>query len=190
MLSLGIAGGGIGGLTLALACQHLGVRDVTVYERSAEPESVGAGVQLSPNASRVLCALGLRAELERISFHPQAVHLRTWRTSYLVASRPLGQFSATRYGAPYYHVHRGDLHQLLLRTALERGVRVELGQACRGAGEDDRGPWLSFDTGERRHGAVVGCDGIHSVVRDCLFASATPRFTGHGLKHRGNPQVI
>jgi salicylate hydroxylase len=179
VLSLGIAGAGIGGLTLALACRAAGLEDVTVYERASELEPLGAGLQLSPNASRVLCALGLRAALEAICFHPQGVHLRTWRTSYLVAQRPLGQFSEARYGAPYYHVHRGDLHQLLLRAAMERGVRIEMGQACRGAGEDSVSPWLEFDQGRRRHGAVVGSDGIHSAVRESLFGAAAPRFTGH-----------
>jgi salicylate hydroxylase len=97
----------------------------------------------------------------------------------MVAQRPLGKFSEARYGAPYYHVHRGDLHQLLLHTATERGIRLELGQACRGVGEDDGGPWLEFDQGRRRHHAVVGSDGIHSAVRDSLFGVAPPRFTGH-----------
>lgn len=179
MLSLGIAGAGIGGLTLALACRAAGLDDITVYEQAEVLEPLGAGLQLSPNASRVLCALGLRADLDEIGFYPQAVHLRTWRTSYLIAQRPLGQFSEARYGAPYYHVHRGDLHRLLMETALQRGIQVELGQAVRGAGEDEDGPWLTFDPGRRRHDAVVGCDGIHSAVRESLFGDAQPRFTGH-----------
>jgi salicylate hydroxylase len=179
VLSVGIAGAGIGGLTLALACRHAGLDDITVYEQAGEPESAGAGLQLSPNASRVLCALGLRAALEEIGFHPQAVHLRTWRTSYLIASRPLGAFSEARYGAPYYHVHRGDLRQMLLDAVNRQGVRVESGQACRGADQDGAGAWLEFDEGRRRHDAVIGCDGIHSAVRDSLFDAAAPRFTGH-----------
>jgi salicylate hydroxylase len=81
MLSLGIAGAGIGGLTLALACRAAGIEDITVYDQAQEIEPLGAGVQLSPNASRVLCALGLRSALDAIGFYPQAVHLRTWRTS-------------------------------------------------------------------------------------------------------------
>ena len=184
MTSIGIAGGGIGGLTLALACREAGLDDVTVYEQEAQSESVGAGVQLSPNASRVLAAVGLKSELARVAFLPQAVHLRTWRTGYLVAARPLGAFSEARYGAPYYHVHRGDLHAVLLTAARERGVRLETGCRCLGADGDPDGPWLELDTGAARHDVVVGADGIHSAVRRSLFAAAAPQFTGH-LAWRG-----
>jgi salicylate hydroxylase len=96
-----------------------------------------------------------------------------------VASRPLAEFSEARYGAPYYHVHRGDLHALLLEAARQRDIHVETGQRCQGVGEDGDGPWLELDSGTVRHSAVVGCDGIHSTVRAQLFGAETPRFTGH-----------
>lgn len=179
MLSIGIAGAGIGGLTLALACREAGFRDVTVYEQSAAPEALGAGVQLSPNATRVLGALGLRPALEAVCFYPEAVQFRGWRTGYLIAARPLGHFSEARYGAPYFHVHRADLHELLLEAAERAQVRLETGRLCRGAGQDDEGPWLELEDGPARHDVVVGCDGIHSRIRDSLFEAAEPRFTGH-----------
>jgi len=177
--SIGIAGGGIGGLTLALACRDAGLDAITVYEQVDTPEALGAGVQLSPNATRVLAALGLKGPLSDIAFYPRAIHLRTWRTGYLVASRPLGEFSEARYGAPYYHLHRGDLHALLLQAAVERGVDVRTGAACQAAGEGDDGPWLEVGGERRHHTVVVGCDGIHSAVRGSLFDAAEPRFTGH-----------
>ena len=179
MASIGIAGGGIGGLTLALACREAGLTDITVYEQAAQSEALGAGVQLSPNATRVLAALGLKGELSRVAFYPQAVHFRTWRTGYLIASRPLGEFSQARYGAPYYHVHRGDLHALLLAAARAQGVRVETGRQVHSAGEDAGGPWLRLDDAPVHHDVIVGADGIHSVVRGSLFGEAEPRFTGH-----------
>ncbi len=179
MASIAIAGGGIGGLTLALACREAGLSDLTVYEQTGNPEALGAGVQLSPNATRVLHALGLKSPLAAIAFVPEAVHLRTWRTGYLIASRPLGAFSEARYGAPYYHVHRGDLHALLLRAAIDRGIRIDTGRRCLGVAEDADGPWLEFDDGSARHDAVIGCDGIHSAVRASLFDAAEPVFTGH-----------
>jgi salicylate hydroxylase len=179
MASIGIAGGGIGGLTLALACRDAGLDDVTVYEQALHPEALGAGVQLSPNATKVLAALGLKNELARLAFFPQAVHFRTWRTGYLVATRPLGEFSEARYGAPYFHVHRGDLHALLLETARHRGIGLQAGRPCRGAGEDSAGPWLELDDSLVRHDVVIGADGIHSAVRASLFQAADPRFTGH-----------
>lgn len=179
MVSIGIAGGGIGGLTLALACREAGLADVTVYEQTEHPEALGAGVQLSPNATKVLAALGLKDALSGIAFYPRAVHFRTWRTGYLVASRPLAEFSEARYGAPYYHVHRGDLHALLLEAADDQGVCLQTGQRCLGAGQDDSGPWLELERGIARHDVVIGADGIHSVVRESLFGAAEPRFTGH-----------
>jgi salicylate hydroxylase len=184
MASIGIAGGGIGGLTLALACREAGLNDVTVYEQAVQPEALGAGVQLSPNATRVLLALGLREALEGVSFLPQAVHLRTWRTGYLLATRPLGAFSEARYGAPYFHVHRGDLQALLLDAAQRSRVVVETGQRCSAAGQDEQGPWLAFGERRLRHDVVIGCDGIHSAVRASLLEAAQPRFTGH-LAWRG-----
>src|SRR5690606_15229687 len=148
--SIGVVGGGIGGLTAALACRHAGLDDVTVYEQVTEPEALGAGIQLSPNATRVLLALGLRGALAPVVFQPEAVHLRTWRTGYLVARRPLGALSACRYGAPYWHVHRGDLHALLFDAARERGIRIETGCRCRSAGEDERGPYVELESGTVR----------------------------------------
>ncbi len=184
MTSIGIAGGGIGGLTLALACREAGFEDVTVYEQTGSPDAPGAGVQLSPNATKVLAALGLKAELAATAFYPRAVHLRTWRTGYLVATRPLGEFSEARYGAPYYHVHRGDLHALLVLAVESRGIRLELGRRCVGAGQDGAGAWLELTDGRVHHDVVVGADGIHSLVRESLFSRDEPRFTGH-LAWRG-----
>lgn len=179
MAAIGIAGGGIGGLTLALACREAGLGDIIVYEQVADPQALGAGVQLSPNATRVLLALGLKGPLNAIAFHPQAIQLRTWRTGYLVASRPLGGFSEARYGAPYVHVHRGDLHGLLLTAARERGIDVQTGTLCGGAGDDGDGAWLEVDGRRARFDAVVGCDGVHSRVRASLFHAAEPVFSGH-----------
>ncbi len=178
-VSIGIAGGGIGGLTLALACREAGFEQVTVYEQSRHPESLGAGVQLSPNATKVLGALGLRQALEAVAFYPRAVDFRTWRSGYLVATRPLGEFSQARYGAPYYHVHRGDLHTLLLDAVKERGIGLEVGRRCLGAGQDGDSAWLDLDDGQPRHDIVVGADGIHSAVRASLFGADVARFTGH-----------
>ncbi|MFW6093186.1 MAG: FAD-dependent monooxygenase [Pseudomonadota bacterium] len=179
MFSLGIVGAGIGGLTLALACREAGLRDITLYEQAGAAEGLGAGVQLSPNATRVLLALGLRRTLEQVSFHPQAVHLRTWRTGYLLATRPLGPFSEARYGAPYYHVHRADLHAMLLDAVRARGITLRTATHCRGADQDHDGPWVELDDSAVRHDVVVGCDGIRSVVRNAVVEGTAPRFTGH-----------
>jgi salicylate hydroxylase len=183
--SIGIVGAGPGGLTLALACRHAGLTDITVYEQASTVETAGAGLQLSPNATRVLQTLGLRQELQAISFYPQAVQFRAWRSGYLIAMRPLGGFSEARYGAPYYHVHRGDLQQLLLQQVRKLGIPVETDALLRGIRQDADAVTAEFtDASTRSHHVLVGCDGIHSAVRAALFGDSSPRFTGH-LAWRG-----
>jgi salicylate hydroxylase len=183
--SIGIVGAGPGGLALALACHHAGLTDLAIYEQADVIETVGAGLQLSPNATRVLQALGLRDELQRIAFYPQAVHFRAWRSGYLVAMRPLGRFSESRYGAPYYHVHRGDLQQLLLERVRALGIAVHAGAALTSVDQTaDRVAARFADGNQRVHDVLVGCDGIHSAVRGALFGDSSPRFTGH-LAWRG-----
>ena len=184
-LSVGIVGAGPGGFAAALACHHAGLQDITIYERAAALEPLGAGIQLSPNASRVLIALGLRAACERAASLPQAVHFRASRSGYLIAMRPLGRFSADRYGAPYWHVHRADLMEILARRAADLGIAVRTGHALTTLEQDDHGVDLQFASGvSARHDVVIGADGIHSRVRDLLFGDAAPRFTGH-LAWRG-----
>jgi len=189
-LSIGIVGAGPGGLTLALACRHAGIEDVTVYEQTETLEPVGAGVQLSPNASRVLLTLGLRDALEAAAFHPQAVHFRAAQSGYLIALRPLGRVSRERYGAPYWHIHRGDLNVILQERAHGFRIALRTGHALTGLQQDDAGVDLTFNTTvggttiTARHDVVVGCDGIRSTVRSAAFGDSRPRFTGH-LAWRG-----
>ena len=180
MQTIGIVGGGIGGLTLALACRHAGFKDIYVYEQASHIEGLGAGIQLSPNASRVLIALGLKNALTRVASYPQAVHLRAWQSGYLVAQRPLGQFSEDRYGFPYYHLHRADLHQVLLDAALANQVTIATGKTCLSLDTYQGKERINFaDGSDAAHDVVIGCDGIHSVVRKTLFGADEPRFTGH-----------
>ncbi|MCZ6619538.1 MAG: FAD-dependent monooxygenase [Gammaproteobacteria bacterium] len=180
MISIGIVGGGIGGLTLALACRQAGFKDIFVYEQADRVEGLGAGIQLSPNASRVLIALGLKKALDSIAFYPLAVHLRTWKSGYLVAQRPLGQFSEDRYGFPYYHLHRADLHQVLLDAALAARVTIATGKICSSLDTREGEERINFVDGAwAAHDVVIGCDGIHSAVRNALLGADEPRFTGH-----------
>ena len=181
-LSIGIVGAGPGGLTLALACRHAGLRNVTVYEQTATLETVDAGVQLSPNASRVLITLGLRDALTAAAFSPQAIHFRSAQSGYLIALRPLGRVAAERYGAPHWHVHRGDLNEILHARAAAIGVPVRTGHALRSLRQDAAGVDLEFEApgvAEARHDIVIGCDGIRSSVRAAAFGPTRPRFTGH-----------
>ena len=125
-----IAGAGIGGLTAALALAQRGFRAV-VLEQSVALEEIGAGIQLSPNATRVLSGLGLASRLAADAVAPDAVEVRTGRGQ-LLARIPLGNYAAERYGAPYWVTHRADLQAALADAAraspdvaLKLGTRVE-----------------------------------------------------------------
>src|SRR5215470_2228526 len=111
-----IAGAGIGGLTAALALAARGFR-VALFDKAAKLEETGAGIQLSPNATRILDGLGLRARLLPSVVAPDAVVIRTAQNAAL-ARLPLGPAAETRYGAPYWMIHRGDLQAALLDAAL------------------------------------------------------------------------
>ena len=115
-VSVGIVGGGIGGLTAALSLLHRGF-DVHVYEQAPMLIEVGAGVQVSPNASRVLHGLGLAAELARTGVKPLAWHQRRWDDGRTLLRSPLAEPLEAAFGSPHYQMHRADL-----LSALAAGV--------------------------------------------------------------------
>jgi salicylate hydroxylase len=173
-----IVGGGIGGLTAALCLAAAGTR-VHVLEQTAEFGEIGAGIQISPNASRVLHHLGLEAALARIAFLPEGVEMRDWRSGALLASNSLGETARRAYGAPYYHVHRADLLDVLVAAARAES-RIELSNDARvEAIERSATGAAVVANGERRRAAIViGADGIRSTVRSALFGATAPTFTG------------
>lgn len=171
----GILGAGIAGLSAAIALREAGFR-VTVFEQAPAMEVVGVGLQVSPNASRLLRCLGLTEPLERVAARPESVDLCRWTDGRLLVRMPLGQDCVDRFGAPYYTLHRADL-QRILREALAPD-QVELGHrgvAVRpGAGSVS----LRFADGTRRDvDLLVGADGLNSVARR-VVASDVPRFSG------------
>jgi salicylate hydroxylase len=176
---IAIVGGGIGGLTAALALLRRGI-DVTVYEQAPELREIGAGIQISANGTRVLHALGLAADLAEVEVVPTGKEIRLWSTGRTWKLFDLGAESVVRYGFPYITIHRNDLHQVLAT-----GVRrvkpdaIVLGHKCTGLAQDDDGVTLIFENGATvRAPLVVGADGIHSVVRQSLFGPDNPEFTG------------
>jgi salicylate hydroxylase len=175
-----VVGAGIGGLSAALALARKGVR-VTVVEQAAQLGEIGAGIQLSPNATRVLHAFGLEAALAKVAFRPQAVEARTWKHGAALSRVPLGDAVVSLFHTPYFHVHRADLIEVLARAvASEPRIALRLGAACARCEIDARGAAVALASGERLAGdLVVGADGIRSAVREALFGPAQPRFTGN-----------
>jgi 6-hydroxynicotinate 3-monooxygenase len=175
-LQVAIIGAGIGGLTTAACLARAGV-DVRVYEQARGFTRLGAGIQQSPNSVRVLFALGLEARLRAAAFQPEANLSRDHDTGALTNSHPLGAAVEERYGAPYFLMHRGDLHGMLADTVPPEMVRLN----HRLVGLEQHGGVvrMRFNNGETAEAdAVIGADGVHSVVRETLFGPEAPVFTG------------
>jgi salicylate hydroxylase len=178
-LRIGIVGAGIGGLTAAIALAADGHR-VVVYEQSEQLGDIGAGIQLSPNATRVLHHLGLLAAVERWAVAPATGDLRRWDDGSVLVSQPLGDVVRRRFGFPYLHVHRADLHRVLAEAAIAtNGCRVRLGY--RVDGFEMAGSMVGVSASDRMGDdldVLVGADGIHSEIRRRLFGPERPRFSG------------
>ncbi len=175
-----IVGGGIGGLTAALALACKGWQ-VSVYEKSTHFSEIGAGLQLSSNASCVLRSLGLGKALSKAGFLPQAIEIRDGKTGRALAGETLGEHAQNEWGSPYYHIHRADLQQMLLAAAQQHpSIMLHNNAECSEVQAGDAGAELIFSNGERREAAVVvGADGIHSRVREILWGAAPANFTGN-----------
>jgi len=178
-LGIGIIGGGIGGLTAALALLRRGF-DVSVYEQAPELQEVGAGLQISPNGVRVLASLGLEKDLMEICFEPQGKEVRLWNTGDSWKLFDLGVESVARYGFPYITVHRNDLHQLLLKAVLAaKPDAIHLNHRFVGVERNDSVATVAFaDKPSASFDVVIGADGVHSKMRELLFGSGPVQFTG------------
>jgi salicylate hydroxylase len=177
-----VAGAGIGGLTAALALAARGFR-VVVLEKTERLEEAGAGLQLSPNASRVLIDLGLQPRLAARAVIPDAVSIMSARHGAEIARLPLGEAAAFRAGAPYWVVHRADL-QAALAAAVGDHPDIELRLGCQfeDVTAHAKGLTVVQRSGVTRHQepatALIGADGIWSTVRQHLFPEVQPKFSG------------
>jgi salicylate hydroxylase/6-hydroxynicotinate 3-monooxygenase len=174
--SIAIIGAGLGGLAAALAFDRVGIR-ADVYEQAPAIAPVGAGIQLTPNASAAIRGLGILDEVRARSYAPSVGYNRDWDTGRVTNLQRMGREIEETYGAPDLAMHRAVLHgALLARVSV---ARVHLGRRL--VGLDSSGPAyrLRFMNGtEVVADAVIGADGIHSVVRETLFGREDPCFNG------------
>lgn len=175
-MRIAIAGAGIGGLTLA-ALLHKQGHEVELVEKAREFGDVGAGIQISPNGSRVLAHLGLREALDRVGTIPEQIVLRRWEDDALLLARPMGAGPAERYGHGYYNVYRPDLIDLLASAC--GGVATRFDAEFVGARTIDDGAAIELADGATVEAdVVIGADGIHSAVRSSIFGDSQSRFSG------------
>ena len=172
-----MVGGGLGGLTLAIALRRAGV-DVVVFERTAELREVGAAVALAANSTRLLARLGLADELAAVSTVPSELAFRDGMDGRLLVSHPIGRDDAyrIRYGGPLYGLHRGQL-QRILGTALG-AEPLRLGCEIIGLHETSDDVVVECANGEQfAADVVVGADGVHSMVRAWITDEQPPMYT-------------
>jgi salicylate hydroxylase len=176
-LRVGIIGGGIGGLALAATLAKLGI-EFHLFERAPAFGEVGAGIQMTPNAVKVVRALGKWEELRRISFLPQSIVGRNWHSGKVAFRTPLVDECPRLYGAEFFHTHRADLHRILL--SLVPSNCTTLSAQCASVTETSESAVAKFADGrEFEADVIVGADGIQSTVRKGLFGEEAPRFTGN-----------
>ncbi|CAB4612929.1 unannotated protein [freshwater metagenome] len=178
-MKIAIVGGGIGGLTAALALSQ-NAHDITVFERSAGIREIGAGVQISPNAGRLLHSLGLGAAYSEISVNPHRVVLRRWEDDSIIRATDLDESFLSQHQVPLANVARNELVEILGSAVAARAnvtlkfsthvVKVEPG--------DSSSDVIFADGSSQTFDVVIGADGIHSVVRPCVGGIDKPRFSG------------
>src|SRR6202045_81953 len=177
-----VAGAGIGGLTASLTLAAKGFR-VVILEKAERLEEAGAGLQLSPNASRVLVDLGLQPRLAARAVTPDAISIMSVRSGGEIARLPLGEAAMFGAGAPYWVMHRADL-QAALQAHVNDNPDIELRLGCQfeDAAAHAKGLTVVQRSGMTRSQelalALIGADGIWSAVRHHLFPDVQPQFSG------------
>ncbi|KAK5053696.1 hypothetical protein LTR84_001657 [Exophiala bonariae] len=170
-LKICIIGAGIGGLTCAIACRQQGL-SVKVLEQAPEILPIGAGIQIPPNASRVLESLGILPSIRHVACEMKTIKLRRYENGALLTSKPI------KHQTPWFVIHRADYHKILLNRAKELGVHVLLGSKV------DR---IDFNTGEAyldqavvvKSDVIIGADGLWSTTRESMLGrSSAPVETG------------
>ena len=172
-LAIAIIGAGMGGLAVAATLRRAGFKPL-IYEQATEFARIGAGIQMMPNSMKVLRRLGVEQRLRDTAFAPHAHLNRTWDTGEILRELPMPE---SLFGAPYLCMHRADLHDALLAVIPAEALR--LGKKLVGLDRVRGQLLLTFADGTRAHAdAVIGADGIHSMVRDIIIGPDTPIHRG------------
>ena len=177
-LKVAIAGGGIGGLAAALALSHSG-HQVELFEKAATFNEAGAGIQLGPNATRLLHAWGLKDALRVRSFSPPRLQVKNAVSSRVLGELTLGSAMAARYGAPYVTLHRADLHGLLLQAVQQTAAVLHTDSAVQSFLQKAQIVSLQTSHGVQDTDVLVAADGLWSTSRALLSNDGSPRRTGH-----------
>lgn len=172
--SVAIVGAGIAGLTAALSFARHGI-GCDIIEQAGELTEVGAGLQLSPNAARILATLDVLPEIEARWTEPVSVDLASGKSLATLLSLPMGTVARTRWGAPYGVLHRSTLQGALLHAATRNPLcRLHLGKRIENATAD-----VIAATTFRDHDLIVGADGVWSAARFAVPAAPTATFSGN-----------
>jgi salicylate hydroxylase len=175
-LRIAVIGGGIGGLTAALSLHRAGF-EVDVYEQASELTQIGGGINMGPNAVRILRGLGLAAGLDREGVRPLFTHQRRWQDGRTLQRAPLNPLCEKLYGAPHITIHRADL--LAVIASGFPAERIHLGHRLIGLENRSDSVEAWFENGARiKADILVGADGINSAVRAALFGEEAPVFAG------------
>ena len=178
-LSIAVVGAGMGGLAVAATLRRVGI-DVQVYEQASRFARIGAGIQMMPNSMKVLRGIGIEERLRQTSFAPYSHLNRVGDTGEVTRELPMPE---SLYNAPYLCMHRADLHDALA-SVLPPDI-IHLGKKLAGLDQAAGRVTLTFADGTRASAdAVIGADGVHSVVRDIIVGPDEPIHKGR-IAYRG-----
>jgi salicylate hydroxylase len=171
-----VVGAGIGGLSAAAALHQAGFA-VDVYEQAPELTEVGGGINMAPNATRILRRLGLATRLDSVGVHPLFTRQRHWQNGHTLQASPLNPQCEELYGAPHMTIHRADLLDVIASAFPVE--RIHLGHRLMGLADRGNAVEAWFENGAHSTADIlVGADGIHSTVRAALFGQKDPQFAG------------
>ncbi len=172
-----IVGGGVAGLALALGLRRQGI-DYVVLEQAPKFEAVGAGIQLSPNATRTLGYLGVMERLQARVVRPGHHRFVAWDTAEPLLTTPLGDAVHETFGTPYFHAHRADLLDAIL-AEIGEDDRIQMNAHVSEVGEDGARAWAELADGSRVEGDVlIAAEGVRSRIREQVFEPEAPQFSG------------